>query len=510
MSQIRVRIAPSPTGSPHVGTAYIALFNYCFAKSGGGSFVLRIEDTDQARSRPEHEQMILDALRWTGLSWDEGPDVGGAYGPYRQSERTELYRKHAQILLDKGAAYRCFCTPERLEALRREQMAAGGTLGYDGHCLSLTQAEVADKEAQGKPFTVRLNIPSNGTCTVHDRLRGAIDFDYAVVDHQVLMKSDGFPTYHLANVVDDHLMEITHVIRGEEWLPSLPKHILLYQAFGWDAPEVIHMPLLRNPDSSKLSKRKNPTSILYYRDSGILPEALLNFLGTMAYRMPSGEEIFSLEQLVESYDIDRMHLGGPVFDQQKLRWVNQQHIAALRPEALCDRLIEWRFNREYLLKLMGIMAPRMHRLGDFMEHCDFLFTSDVTVDKSQIPPKKRGEDETRDMLQQFVWELETLVDFSAVGIEAAFKKVGEILDWSLRETTHAARVAIAGKTVAPPLYEVMEVLGSDVCRQRLTAAIRELGELGKKKLSKLQKNYQKASAAWEASRETLGEVEEGA
>ncbi|MDJ0837971.1 MAG: glutamate--tRNA ligase [Acidobacteriota bacterium] len=501
MSEVRVRIAPSPTGSPHVGTAYIALFNYCFSKSQGGSFVLRIEDTDQARSRPEHEAMILDALRWTGLRWDEGPDLGGPYGPYRQSERTEHYVKHAQILLDNGSAYKCFCTPERLDRLRKEQTAAGGNLGYDGYCLGLTQQQVTEKEAAGESFTVRLKVPAVGECVIQDRLRGDVTFDYTTIDHQVLLKSDGFPTYHLANVVDDHLMKITHVIRGEEWLPSLPKHILLYEAFGWQAPEVIHLPLLRNEDKSKLSKRKNPTSILYYKELGILPEALINFLGMMAYTLPSNQEIFILEQMVDSFDIDRVHLGGPIFDQAKLGWVNQQHIGALAPEAIYERLVQWRFNKDFFMKLMPVMAPRMHKLGDFMQVCDFMFYSEVQYDTALLAPKNKELEDTRDFLQKFIWELETLLSFEKPHIERAFKKVAEIHGWSLREVTHAARVSICGKTVAPPLYEVMALLGSDICRNRMLAAVKTVGELGKKKMKKFQSAWQKASADWEASQE---------
>lgn len=487
---VRVRIAPSPTGSPHVGTAYIALFNYCFAKSQDGQFVLRIEDTDQARSKRVHEETILDALRWTGLTWDEGPDVGGPHGPYRQSERTDIYRKYAQVLLDKGTAYKCFCTAERLDELRAQQRAAGTHIGYDGHCAGLSAEEVAEKEAAGTPFVVRMKVPKSGTVTVKDPLRDLIEFDCATIDHQVLMKSDGFPTYHMANVVDDHLMEITHVLRGEEWLPSLPKHILLYEAFGWEAPTVIHLPLLRNQDQSKLSKRKNPTSILYYKETGILPEALINFLGMMAYTLPDGKELFSIQEMVDSFQIERVHLGGPIFDQDKLKWVNQQHIGALPEDNLLQRLIDWRFNADFLGRLVPLVQKRTHKLGDFMKLCDFMFVSEVDVDPTQLAPKKRELEETRDILQKFVWELEGITDFNAANIEAAFKKTGEIDDWKLRDITHAARIALCGKTVAPPLYDAMSILGSDVVRNRLMAAIALVQPpLGKKKLKKLQESW---------------------
>jgi glutamyl-tRNA synthetase len=256
MPEVRVRIAPSPTGAPHVGTAYIALFNYLFAKSNKGKFLLRIEDTDQVRSHPVYEASILEALRWIGMSWDEGPDVGGEYGPYRQSERTDIYRQHAEKLLLKDGAYRCFCTSERLEKMREEQLKRELPVKYDGKCRQLSEAIIAKKLKENAPFVIRLKVPKRGQCVIEDRLRGKVTYDYKQIDDQVLLKSDAFPTYHLANVVDDHLMKITHVIRGEEWLPSTPKHILLYELFGWDKPEFIHMPLLLNPDGSKLSKRK--------------------------------------------------------------------------------------------------------------------------------------------------------------------------------------------------------------------------------------------------------------
>jgi len=491
MTRIRVRIAPSPTGAPHVGTAYIALFNYCFAKSQGGDFILRIEDTDQTRSRPEHETAILAALRWTGLTWDEGPDVGGKYGPYRQSERTELYRSHVATLLAEGGAFKCFCTPERLEQLRREDQ-----FGYDGHCLGLGQREIDKMEQEGTPFTIRLKVPREGTCQVHDRLRGSVAFDYATVDYQVLMKSDGFPTYHLANVIDDHLMAISHVIRGEEWLPSLPKHLLLYEYFGWKPPEVIHLPLLRNADSSKLSKRKNPTSIFYYQQTGIVPEALLNFLGMMAYTLPDGREIFDLDHMVASFDLDRVSLGGPIFDQDKLKWVNQQYLSAMPHDELVRRLQSWRFNRDFLARLMPLMRERMHKLGDFMQVCDFMFFSEVRYEPTLLMPKNKDTDGCRDYLQKLIWELEALESFEAEVIEAAIKKVAALHGWSLREATHSARVAICGKTVAPPLYEVMEILTSDVCRNRLNEAVEKLGPMGKKKLAKLQATYQQEASSY--------------
>jgi glutamyl-tRNA synthetase len=298
----RVRIAPSPTGDPHVGTAYIALFNYVFARKFGGTFILRIEDTDQERYTAGSEAAIFEALHWLGLQWDEGPDVGGPRGPYRQSERLPLYREQVAVLLAKGEAYRCFCSRERLDEVRKQQIAdKSPKLGYDGHCRALDPTEAAGRAAAGEAHVVRLRVPE-GVTPVVDHLRGAepIVFENSQIDDQVLLKSDGFPTYHLANVVDDHFMGITHVIRGEEWITSTPKHVLLYRAFGWEPPAFYHLGLLRNADKSKLSKRKNPVSVFHYRDLGYLPETMLNFMANLGFSMGAEVERFTVEQMIEA------------------------------------------------------------------------------------------------------------------------------------------------------------------------------------------------------------------
>src|ERR1700678_2603505 len=328
---IRVRIAPSPTGDPHVGTAYIGLINFLYARQRAGKFVLRIEDTDRARFVATSEQEIFNSLRWLGLTWDEGPGVGGPLGPYRQSERTEIYREHVEMLLTNGSTYRAFETAEELEQLRQRQIAAKLPPRYEGAHRNLTQAQIDAYLAEGRPFVVRMKVPPHGSdstssTTFRDELRGDITFEHSNVDDQVLMKSDGFPTYHLANVVDDHLMQITDVIRAEEWISSTPKHVLLYKAFGWEVPRFWHMPLLRNIDKSKISKRKNPVSLIYYRESGFLPQAMLNFLGLMGGGMPAGgqgqgsdsraanlaAEIFTLDQMLARFVFEKISLGGPV------------------------------------------------------------------------------------------------------------------------------------------------------------------------------------------------------
>jgi glutamyl-tRNA synthetase len=457
---VRTRIAPSPTGDPHVGTAYVALFNYALARQSGGSFILRIEDTDRQRSSAASERMIFDSLAWLGLSWDEGPDVGGPHGPYRQSERTDIYRRHAEMLVASGHAYPCFCDRERLAALREQQKAAKGALGYDGHCRSLDRAEAAARRAAGEEHVIRLAMPSEGTLAVRDLLRGVIEFDAAQVDDQVLMKSDGFPTYHLANVVDDHLMEITHVIRAEEWISSLPKHVRLYQAFGWELPVFCHLPLLRNADKSKISKRKNPVSITYYQRAGYLPEALLNYLALMGWTMPDEREEFTVAELVEHFTLERISLGGPVFDLDKLSWLNGRYLRALRPEQLLERLKRGPLGDDYLLRVLPLVQERIDRLEDFVAYAAFFFTGDVGYDeeaRSKLVAKKRTPAETVAILTDLV---ETVVD--------------PALDWNaalLEERTQGLRVAVTGRAATPPLFETMAVLGKELCRRRLRAAV---------------------------------------
>ncbi|MGH9390852.1 MAG: glutamate--tRNA ligase, partial [Vicinamibacteria bacterium] len=325
---IRVRVAPSPTGDPHVGTAYQALFNYAFARKHGGKFLLRIEDTDRARSTRQSEVLILESLRWLGLSWDEGPDVSGPHAPYRQSERLPIYREHVDELLEKGHAYRCFCTRERLDAMRAEHIESKVFPGYDRLCRAIPVAEAERRAAAGESHVVRMKVPVEGDCVFQDLLRGEIRKDWASVDDQVILKSDRFPTYHLANVVDDHLMEISHVIRGEEWISSVPKHVKLYEHFGWEPPIFCHLPLLQNndPNKTKLSKRKNPTSIRYYRRAGFLPEAMLNFMGLFGWTRAEGDEKFTLAEFIEHFEIEKLSLGGPVFDVEKLRWLNARYV----------------------------------------------------------------------------------------------------------------------------------------------------------------------------------------
>jgi glutamyl-tRNA synthetase len=466
---IRVRIAPSPTGDPHVGTAYIGLLNFIYARQRGGKFVLRIEDTDRTRFVPTSEQMIFDTLRWLGLGWDEGPDVGGPYGPYRQSERTEIYRQHADILLANGTAYRCFCTAEELDAARKQQIAAKLPPRYPGTCRHLTTEQIEASLAANESFVIRMVVPTEGSTTFRDELRGNITFEHSTIDDQVLMKSDGFPTYHLANVVDDHLMQITDVIRAEEWISSTPKHVLLYKAFGWQLPRFWHMPLLRNIDKSKISKRKNPVSLIYYRQAGFLPQALINFLGLMGGGMPSPtpieivngakeSEIFSLDEMIERFEVPNIRLGGPVFDLTKLRWLNSEYIRALSPDAFYTALRSSVLSDDYLRAIAPLIQQRIETLGQFGDLTSFFFRDDVLPTQEVFLPKKRTLEETVAFTAEQLTVLEA-TDWTHEAMEPALKKLGEEKGWSVKENFMLLRAIITGSTMSPPLLESLVVFG---------------------------------------------------
>jgi len=485
---VRTRIAPSPTGDPHVGTAYVALINYCFAKKTGGTFVLRIEDTDRARSTPESEAAILDSLHWLGLSWDEGPDVGGPHGPYRQSERSEIYREYVRKLLDAGNAFKCFCTPQRLEEMRAAQRSAKLPSRYDGLCTGLSADEIAKNEAQGLPYVVRLKVPAQGVCLVHDMKRGAIEIEWSSVDMQVLMKSDGMPTYHLANVVDDHLMAITHVFRGEEWLSSAPKHLLLYKYFGWEPPQLLHLPLLRNPDKSKLSKRKNPTGILFYEAMGYLPEALLNFLGLLCVLPPAGEEIMDLPLMTERFAVEHVSLGGPVFDISKLDWLNGRYLRERNDlDTFIAKARDWGFGAARLRRIAALAQPRIERLSDLGPLLAFFFSGRLDVTTEQLRSSKLDDVSLRKALQLATWGFDALGRWQTADIEAVLKNVAETLGVKLRDLTRPFYVAITGSATSVPLYDAIEILGRDIVRERLRHALEVLGGVTFAELKEWQK-----------------------
>ncbi|MBF7682202.1 glutamate--tRNA ligase [Acinetobacter sp. B5B] len=487
MTTVRTRIAPSPTGFPHVGTAYIALFNLCFAKQHGGEFILRIEDTDQQRSTPESEKMILDSLNWLGLTWSEGPDIGGPHAPYRQSERMHIYKQYALELVEKGHAFYCFATAEELDDMRAAQQARGETPKYDGRSLALTDAEVKQRLDAGEPHVIRMKVPQEGTCKFNDLLRGDVEIPWAQVDMQVLLKTDGLPTYHLANVVDDHLMQITHVLRGEEWLPSAPKHQLLYQYFGWEMPTLCHMPLLRNPDKSKLSKRKNPTSINYYKDIGVLPEALLNYLGRMGWSMPDEREVFTLQEMMEHFDVQRVSLGGPVFDVDKLNWLNGQWIKSLTPLELLTRLLSWQNNPSKLQEIAQAIQPRINLLSEAVNWSTLYFNHMPNLNADMFVHKKLTPEQVRQSLQFAIWRLEKTFTWNNDTVSQILMDLATQMGIKLRDFMPTFFIAIAGSTSATPIMQAMVTIGPDLTYARLRHALDIVGSPSKKELKVWEK-----------------------
>lgn len=463
------RIAPSPTGDPHVGTAYIALFNYAWARKNGGRFIVRIEDTDRARYVPGAEERILAALKWLGLSYDEGPDVGGPHGPYRQSERLPLYRRYAEELLKRGWAYRAFETPEELERIRKEKG------GYDGRARNIPPEEAEARARRGEPHVIRLKVPRPGTTEVKDELRGVVVYDNQEIPDVVLLKSDGYPTYHLANVVDDHLMGVTDVIRAEEWLVSTPIHVLLYRAFGWEAPRFYHMPLLRNPDKTKISKRKSHTSLEWYKAEGFLPEALRNYLCLMGFSMPDGREIFTLEEFIEAFTWERVSLGGPVFDLEKLRWMNGKYIReVLSLEEVAERVkpflreagLSWE-SEAYLRRAVELMRPRFDTLKEFPEKARYLFTEDYPMaEKAQ-----RKLEEGLPLLKELYPRLRAQEEWTEAALEALLRGFAAEKGVKLGQVAQPLRAALTGSLETPGLFEILTLLGKERALRRLERAL---------------------------------------
>lgn len=488
---VRVRIAPSPTGDPHVGTPYMALFNLIFAKHHKGKFILRIEDTDRTRSRPEYEKNIINALKWSMIEWDEGPDVGGPYAPYRQSERTDLYQKYCNELLEKGKAYKCFATPEELAEMREMSAKMRKRQGYDRRYRNLSAEEIKEREDAGDPFVVRIKIPLSGECEYEDAIKGRMTTPWADVDDQILLKSDGYPTYHLANVVDDHLMKISHVIRGDEWLSSTPKHVYLYEAFGWKQPIFMHMPLLLGKDGKKLSKRKNPTSVFYYRDSGYLPEAFVNFLTLMGYSMLDDQEIYTLDKIIQSFDTKRIGVSGAFFDIKKLDWINQQYLINTIPEdKLWDRIKDWGFNDEVMSKLMPLCHTRLKTFGDFMELCQFFFINHINHTEELLCPGNTTSDQAAFILQCVIWSLDAKEDWGRDGLHDSSREVAEMFGVNHKKIImRILYAALTGNHFGPPLFDSISILRKDKARARFLAAIECLGGISNKKNVSLAKHF---------------------
>ena len=475
MTPVRVRVAPSPTGDPHVGTAYMSLFNLAFARHDGGEFVLRIEDTDRARFQADSEQQIYDTLHWLGLGWDEGPDVGGPFAPYRQSERLATYGPVADRLVADGHAYFCWCTPQRLAEMRDRQRAAKQPPGYDRLCVGKTHDERAELPGFSETPVIRMLIPDDVSLSFDDLIRGPVNAPRP--DDQVLMKTDGFPTYHLANVVDDHEMGITHVVRGEEWIASTPKHILLYQWLGWAQPRFAHMPLLRNADKSKISKRKNPAARLtWFVDEGVLPEALRNFLALMGYSQPDGSEVFSFDEMVSTFDWSRVNAVGPVFDIDKLRWLSGHYIRELPVAELADRLIAFMgvadADAQVVRRATPLVQERVATLREAADMVAFLLPDHAFAVDPVAAEKQLGPDQLP-VVTAATSALDALTAFAASDVETALRAaLVDAMGLKPRNAFGPVRVAVTGSTVSPPLFESIELLG----RERTLARLRAVQE----------------------------------
>ncbi|MBI2867923.1 MAG: glutamate--tRNA ligase [Chloroflexi bacterium] len=479
---VRVRYAPSPTGLPHVGNIRTALFNWLFARNKGGVFIVRIEDTDQTRKVEGAAESILEALRWLGLDWDEGPEVGGPYGPYFQSERLHIYQPVAAQLVKEGQAYYCSCTPERLEAVRTTQARQGQPPKYDRHCRD----KGLPAQVEGRAAVVRFKTPPSGQTMVHDLIRGDVTFAHDTLDDFVMLKSDGYPTYHLANVVDDHLMDVTHVLRAEEWLPSTPRHMLLYQALGWKHPQFAHLPMLLGSDRSKLSKRHGATALLEYRDQGYLPEAMMNFLALLGWSLDDKTEIISREDLIRHFSLERVGKAGAIFDLTKLSWMNSVYIRALPPEELARRVapfleralppqVKRPIDLDYVRRIMPLEQERFKTLGKVPGLTEFFFLDALHYDPKTLIGKGMDHTKAQAALQQTLQLCRDLPQFDAAGLETAFRNLAAALGVSTGQLFGAIRVATTGRTAAPPLFQTMEALGRERCVQRLEQALRLLG-----------------------------------
>ncbi|MGH2498707.1 MAG: glutamate--tRNA ligase [Candidatus Limnocylindria bacterium] len=477
MSEVRVRFAPSPTGSLHIGSVRTILYNLFFARRRGGALVLRIEDTDRERFVPGALDSIYDGLAWVGVVPDEGPREGGAHAPYVQSERLALYQDHARQLVAAGAAYHCFCSRERLEDVRRAQQARGEITRYDRHCRALDPREGAERAAR-EPHVVRLKVPDEGEIAIDDLVYGRREWPLRAIEDQVLLKSDGFPTYHLAVVVDDHLMRISHVFRAEDWLPSTPKHLLLYRAFGWDVPPHAHLPNVLGPDGRKLSKRHGATAVGDFRAQGYLPEALVNFLALIGWAPGTEEEVFSVEELVARWRIDHVQRAGGRWDAKRLDYFNALWIRRLSPDALAERLrpfvpAEW--DGRLLRAGVPLIQERMTTLVEARALIEFLFVDEVAPDRALLVPKKRDAGETIEALAKTTVHLRYAEPFSATTVEHGMKAVAGEVGWTQSDLNKTVRAAVTGRTVGPPLYESMALLGRDRSLRRIESAAELLG-----------------------------------
>lgn len=472
---VRVRFAPSPTGFLHIGGLRTALYNYLFAKHHGGECILRIEDTDQTRFVEGAEENIVDICRWAGMEFDESPEKGGPYGPYRQSERTELYRKYANELLQKGMAYRAFDTSEELDAMRERQKNAGIAAKYD-RTVMRSEYTLGPDETQrlldsGADYCIRLKVPVSGDIRFNDIVRGEVIVNARDVDDQILLKSDGFPTYHLANVVDDHLMQISHVIRGEEWLPSTPKHVLLYQAFDWEMPRFAHLPLLLNPDKSKMSKRFGDVFAKSFREKGFFPDALVNFVALLGWNPTADREIFTMDELIEHFSLEKVNKAGAVFDTKKLEWMNAQYLRAADAQSLLPALQQIlhdgsiEISDERAKHILILLRERITFLNEIPTFGAYMFTESYEIDEEY--KAKHWNEETNTIINALLPILKQAESFDHVQLNETIGVYSKEHGIASKFIIHPLRMMLTGKQVGAGLYETMEVLGKETCINRI-------------------------------------------
>jgi glutamyl-tRNA synthetase len=484
---VRVRFAPSPTGFLHVGGVRTAMFDWLFARHNEGTFILRIEDTDIARKVEGATEAIMDGLRWLGLDWDEGPDVGGDYGPYMQSQRLRLYREAAEKLVAQGNAYYCYCSPERLEAMRKEQEARKQSLGYDRRCRNLNPQERAKKEAEGIKPVVRFKMPLEGETRFTDLIYGEVVFENKNIDDFVMLKSDGYPTYHLANVVDDHAMKISHVIRGEEWISSTPRHLKMYEALGYEPPLYVHHPLLVGPDRAKLSKRHGDVSLREYREQGYLPEAILNFIALIGWSLDDKTELMTRQQLIDNFSLERIGRMGAVFNRDKLEWMNGVYIRSLEADDLTERVLPFLvkglpssvkrpIDANYVRQIVPLIRERINTLKDAAAYANFFFVDKLEYDKSKFVDKKTNAETVLTALKSAEAILSSLESFDRDQLEHTLRRLADDLGIKPGQLFNILRVATTARDATPPLFETMAVLGKERCLKRIKAAISRLSK----------------------------------
>ena len=482
---VRVRIAPSPTGYMHIGNVKTAMYDWLLARHTGGSFILRIEDTDLTRKVEGAIDVIYESLKWMGLDWDEGPDIGGPYGPYVQSERLSLYHEAAERLVDQGDAYYCYCSPERLEQVRQQQMANKQPPGYDRHCRELTPEKRAEYEAQGIKPVVRMKVPLEGQITFNDLIYGDVTFDYSTINDFVMLKSDGYPTYHLANVVDDTAMKITHIIRGDEWISSVPMHLAIYKALGYTPPLYVHHPMLLGPNRAKLSKRHGDVAVLQYREKGYLPEALFNFLALIGWSLDDKTEIMTRQELIDNFSLERISRTGALFNWEKLEWMNGLYIRNLSLDEFMERslpylenglpeTVELPLDKDHVRRMLELVQERAKTLAEVPDLVRFFFVEESDYESDLLIGKKMTKEDAVKVLEVSLDRLNALEPFDIESMENLLRPLAEELGLKAGQLFGTLRVATTGRTATPPLFQTMEVLGKQICLDRMEKALKKL------------------------------------